>query len=351
MRPTAAARAKKAFWFLLKLGLAAGIVGYLCTRNSDAIATGFRNFNYLWLIPAALLYFLHMAVCAWRWYRLTRVLDIDLGAKEAFYLTMQAYFFSLVVPGGAIGGDLVKIGVLSARAPVGTKVEGAFSILMDRIVGMMALFLTAIAVTIPTIPVLMHISIPGIELDDRLKILGIIGLFALCFAGLAASLAIFFHQWLEKIPPIGFLMATADRLTHGTIRRMTAATDLYRRRWQVPARCVFWSIPLVHLMTVAVFFCLAAGLNADGAGILTIIAAVTIGNIVGLLPFFPSGIGGRDVAAVTILVAGGMAVGDAKTAQLLYTALVIVFNLLGGLFFIIDPGHRHRAEAGEQDGL
>lgn len=335
---------KKTFWFLVKIALAGGIVAVLVGRDTSAIEKGFETFDYVWLIPAALLYFGHMVICALRWHSLTKVLNIDLSRTEALSLTMQAYFFSLVVPGGAIGGDLVKIGVLSSRAKEGTKVEGAFTILMDRIVGMIALFALAIAITIPAIPTLMKISIPDIPLTDAMKTLCIAGLFSLCFAGLAASAAIFFHRQLEMIPPIGFLMRKADGWTHGMVTRMTTATDVYRAHWQVPFRAVLVSIPFVHLMTVAVFFCLAMGLKADGATFLTLVAAVTIGNIVGLIPIFPSGIGGRDVAVITILVAGGMLAGEAKTAQLLYTALMIGCNLLAGLFFIIDPGRKKSKE-------
>ena len=78
--------------------------------------------------------------------------------------------------------------------------------------------------------------------------------------------------------------------------------------------------------------------------VLTLVAAVTIGNIAGLIPLFPGGIGGRDVVTITILVAGGLAAGDAKTGQLLYTAVVLFFNLFGGLFFLLDPGRRHTEE-------
>ncbi len=337
-------KAKKTFFLLLKLGIAAGIVAMLVGRNYDEVIRGFQTFDYRWLLPAALLYFSHMVICAYRWYRLTRVLHIELGFAEALSLTMQAYFFSLVVPGGAIGGDLVKIGVLSSRTRKGAKVEGAFTILMDRIVGMIALFVTAIAVTIPVIPVLMKISIPGITLTPHFKALAICGLFGLCLSGLAASGAIFFHRQFRKLPWMDPLMNFADRFSHGMVTRMTDAADLYRQKWQVPFWAALWSIPFVHLMTVAVFGCLAAGLSIDSASAITIIASVTIGNIVGLLPIFPSGVGGRDVATVTLLVAGGMAVGEAKTAQLLYTALVIAFNLFGGLFFIIDPGRKRTRE-------
>ena len=103
------------------------------------------------------------------------------------------------------------------------------------------------------------------------------------------------------------------------------------------------SVFFVHLMTVAAFGCLLAGLGVS-VPVLTLVAAVTIGNIAGLIPLFPGGIGGRDVVTITILVAGGLAAGDAKTGQLLYTAVVLFFNLFGGLFFLLDPGRRHTEE-------
>ena len=88
---------------------------------------------------------------------------------------------------------------------------------------------------------------------------------------------------------------------------------------------------------------------AKGIYLLTLVIAVTIGNIIGLIPLFPAGVGGRDVATVTILVAGSVAVGDAKTGQLLYTAIVLFFNLIGGLFFILDPGRRNTEQLLEEE--
>ena len=98
------AKLKKFFWFFVKLAIAGGIVAYLAFKNPTEIIDGFRSFNYIWLVPALLFYLLHMLVCAWRWHRLTRILGVRLSGFEALSLTMQGYFFSLVIPGGAIGG-------------------------------------------------------------------------------------------------------------------------------------------------------------------------------------------------------------------------------------------------------
>ena len=80
---------KKFFWFFLKLAIAGGIVGYLVARNPAEIADGFKAFDYKWLVPAVAIYFAHMLVCSWRWFRLTRMLGVELSPFEALSLTMQ----------------------------------------------------------------------------------------------------------------------------------------------------------------------------------------------------------------------------------------------------------------------
>ncbi|MDR0932590.1 MAG: flippase-like domain-containing protein, partial [Victivallales bacterium] len=245
------AKLKKFLWFFIKLAIAGGIVGYLVLRNPAEIAEGFREFNYKWLLPALIVYLSHILVCAWRWLRLTRLLEVELSPFEALSLTMQGNFFSLVIPGGAIGGDVVKMGVLSRRSQAGSKVEGAFTILMDRIIGMIALFSLALILLVPVIPLLMRIQLPQIELTDAMRELGIIALAGLCLAGLGASCVIFFHRWIEKLPFFGTLMQKGDQLTHGMVSRMTAATDIYVKKWKSLITLTVASVFFVHLMTVA----------------------------------------------------------------------------------------------------
>lgn len=236
------AKLKKFFWFFVKLAIAGGIVAYLAFKNPTEIIDGFRSFNYIWLVPALLFYLLHMLVCAWRWHRLTRILGVRLSGFEALSLTMQGYFFSLVIPGGAIGGDVVKMGVLSKRTRPGAKMEGAFTILMDRIVGMIALFALALLLLVPAVPVLMKIEVPNIAIDDGMRILFIICLAGLCIAGLGASSVIFFHRFIEKLPVFGPLMKWGDRISHGMVTRLTSATDVYLGCWPELCKLVVISI-------------------------------------------------------------------------------------------------------------
>ncbi|MBR2642511.1 MAG: flippase-like domain-containing protein [Lentisphaeria bacterium] len=336
---------RSVIFFLLKILLAGSIVYVLVSRQKEAVMECLRNFDYRYLLPAVLLYFFHMVVCGLRWRVLAGVLGVNLSRMEAVSLSMQGYFFSLVMP-SAIGGDLVKIGVLSARAKPGTKVEGAFSILMDRIVGMIGMFLLLLAVTAPAIPILMKTQIPGLPLTTGMKYCGIALIYACTLAGLGASVAIFFHRFFRKLPVFGWLMDRADSVTHGLVSRVTAAADVYAKQPKILIWCIVVSIVLVHILVAGLFWILVAGCGADGATALSILAAVTIGNLIGMIPIFPAGVGGRDLVVITILVAGGMLSADAKTAQLLSTALMISCNLAAGIFFLIDPGRKKVDHAG-----
>ena len=336
---------KSIVFFLLKILLAGGIVYWLVSRQREAVVACLKNFDYRYLFPAVILYFFHMVVCGLRWRVLAGVLGVELSRMEAVSLSMQGYFFSLVMP-SAIGGDLVKIGVLSSRARPGTKVEGAFSILMDRIVGMIAMFLLLLVVTLPAIPILMKVELPGLPMTPEMRYCGI-GLIYLCtLAGLGASVAIFFHRFFRKLPLFGSLMNLADHLSRGLVSRVTDAADVYAEQPKVLLGCIGISVVFVHLLVAGVFGVLVLGCGADGATSLSVLAAVTIGNLVGMIPIFPAGVGGRDLTVIAILVAGGMLSADAKTAQLLSTALMIFGNLAAGIFFLIDPGRKRVDHAG-----
>lgn len=328
----------KTLRLLLKFGIAAAVLVLLFRGDSRKIAESLRDFRYVYLIPAALFYLAHIGVCAWRWRVLAKLTGVEMSGGAALSLTMQGYFFSLVIPGGAIGGDVIKMAAVSRRLDNGTRTEGAFSVLMDRIIGMLALFVLALALMVPARRLFCGIRFPDMPEKLTGEVIFLLVLL-LCVAGLTAGIAVFFYRKLEKIPGISPLLRFSDRHTGGMITRIKAAIDTYGGNWRTLVKLTVLSIFGVHLMTVVPMFFLLAGANCSG-GALTVIAALTFGNIAGLIPLFPGGIGGRDVTVAALLVSGGLAAGRAEAAQLLYTAIMVVCCLSGGLFFIFDPGRK-----------
>ncbi|MBQ9502450.1 MAG: flippase-like domain-containing protein [Lentisphaeria bacterium] len=330
---------KSFLFFILKLAVAGAAVWYLFPRGEDAEALkrGLGDFDPRWVAAAAAVYFTHMLVAAWRWGRLARMLGVDLKGFEAVSLTMQGYFFSLVIPGGAIGGDVVKMGVISRRSPSGEKFEGVFTVLMDRITGMIALFGMALVLLPLCRQVLMRVRLPGLPLHEHLQELLMAGVMLLCVAGLAASCVIFFHRQVSRVALFRYLMEFGDRITHGMVSRMTAATDVYSGKWRELLCLIVVSVFGVHLMTAIPVCLLLTALDVPYS-VLTVVTALTVGNIVGLIPLFPAGVGGRDVVAVLIMTAGGIPGAEAKTVQLVYTAILLLTSLADGLFFVFDRG-------------
>ena len=328
---------RKTLFLLLKAGAAGAIVWYLLLRNPRMLCDTLRHFDVRWLAAAAACYFGHIAVCAWRWRQLAIMQGVALGRFECISLTMQGIFFSLVIPGGAIGGDVVKMAVLSKRTNKSSRVEGAFTVLMDRMIGMIALFMLVLMILPFSGQLLMNCSVPGVPLTPAVKKLCILLTALLSAAGISVGCAIFMHRSLRRISFVDRLFAFGDKMTHGMVSRLEESMDVYSENLPGLLKLVVISIFFVHLLSAAAMMLLLSGLGMDYS-FFDVICAATLGNIAGLIPIFPSGIGGRDLVTVTVLAAGAIAVPDAKTAQLLYTAMMILFNISGGVFFIFDPG-------------
>ena len=326
---------KQYLWLLFRVGLAGGIVWFLISRHLADFKLGLARFNYWWLIPAATAYYAHMLYCSWRWYRTAALIKVKISFIEAFWVTMQSYFWTLVIPGGAIGGDVARLAIVSKRQPSGSKVEGVFTILMDRIIGMVALFALTIVLVLMSWDQLINVSIEGIELSRGFKILGIVGLLLMCLLGIMAMLMLFCHRPLLRIRLFAKMFELCNRRAHGTLDRLIAATDIYAQNWKSLVVLTFNSMFLVHLMTAVAMLFLICGLGVEPIDVLGVFTALTIGNIAGLIPFTVSGIGLRDITVLSLLQATNMG-GNLTVIPILYTGLVIVTHLSCSLFFITD---------------
>ena len=107
---------KKTLKFVLKFGVSAGILTYIiCTR--DIKWQDFKLVNP-WCIAAAFLcIYTQLSLTAVRWFTLLRAAGVNCSFREAFSLQMQGMFFSQFLPGGSVGGDVVKAGILATRTP------------------------------------------------------------------------------------------------------------------------------------------------------------------------------------------------------------------------------------------
>lgn len=323
--------------FVLKTGLAVAIIWWLISKNYDTFVQNLSHINFWWLVPAVAAYISHMIVCSWRWYKLALIIGIEISFLDAVSLTMKGYFFSLVIPGGAIGGDIAKIGFLNQHTKEGAKAEGAFSILMDRMTGMAGMFSLALVVILLSVPLLMKVQVEMIKLNDTIRVLGILGLIFMCLAGLGAMTCLFFHRTFRKIRLIGWIMDAGDKYGHGIVSRFTKVIDTYRDSWKVVVRMILFSVVFVHLNIVFVIYLVMKSLGMSNVNPLDVITAVTVGNVAGLLPS-NSGLGLRDVTINVIMNAAGIPNG--ATIPIIFSAILVSCGLCAGIFFIFNFGKK-----------
>lgn len=327
---------KDVLLFILRIGIAAGIIYWMISKHYEQLLKALQGFNYSWLIMAGMLYVLHLLAGAWRWWLLLKVQGVYIKFHEALSLSMQGFFFSLVLPGGALGGDVVKAAFLVKRTPKGNKLTGTFTILIDRIIGMISLFSLAGVAGLVSYQFLKNVS--------GFMTLIVYALLLGCITGVGSAIVLFFHRQLEKIPGVAPILNFGDRISHGAVSKLTGAMDSFRSAWKTLINTILISIFLIHLMLSMVVFCIASGLGINKLAPEIYILSTTLANAAAAIPATPSGVGTRDVVLEKIFVAAGVQSGEAVAIALLFTSLILIFNLAGGLFFIFSKSHKPKSE-------
>lgn len=327
---------KKIVFWLVKIVLALSVLSYIIFKHKSTFFENIKNFELKYLFFAVMLLVIQMAVCGFRWHALLKVQNVDISILDVQLLNFKSFFLSLVIPGGVIGGDMAKITMISAKMPKGSRLEPNFSILIDRIIGMIGLFLITIIVIFCSFNLLLEVDLSMLKIPKSLNLWGILVILGGCFLGILISMMIFFHRFFEKISIINTLFNKLDKLTHGMINRSKNAIDVYAQNYNVLIIWTLVSVFFVHLMVFVIAWVLALGLGLEIPSIMALLSAVILGSVAGLLPLTPSGLGMRDFVMLVILQAALFP--DSAAIPILMSLVIIISNLLGGIaFFIPEP--------------
>lgn len=133
------------FWLSIavRIALAAGLLAVALWLSRDQIAeVAARRPNVGLFALAFALYFGGVLLAYYRWFLLVRALELPFTRRDAFRLGMIGTLFNIVIP-GAVGGDVVKAAYFAGEQQ--RKGRAIASIVIDRIVGLIGLFLLAAA--------------------------------------------------------------------------------------------------------------------------------------------------------------------------------------------------------------
>jgi hypothetical protein len=130
---------------LLRLGVSFGamalILYSLRDKIGDALTILVSEVSWSWFFLGLVTYFLCHVVLSIRLLCVFQVQNISMSFREALYLSFLGLFFNLFFP-SAVGGDVAK--AYYAYKHSGKKIESTIAVILDRLVGFVAMILIAV---------------------------------------------------------------------------------------------------------------------------------------------------------------------------------------------------------------
>lgn len=280
--------------------------------------------NWPELLGSAVLFYLQIAIAAWRWNLLLDTQQIYFPYKDAFSLTMIGTLFNMVIP-SSVGGDVMKGYYLTQRTR-GKRSQALTTVFLDRVVGLLALLiLVAIAATW-NLPLIRKYAVLTTLLITVLAIVaaGIIGV------------------WLVTKGSDG-LIATAERILHRlplsrvTLKFLHAMLEFRKRPGVLPVTVAVSVI--CHVLASVNFYLALTALGFSSVPLKFLFFIVPLGLVTTALPISPAGVGVGQAAFFSLfkMAPGGTGQMGANACTVFQFIMVLVY--LTGFFFYFSYKH------------
>ena len=310
-----------------RLLIALGLTAYLIFWKSDpsSILEAVGRAQWLWVGAALTLVVLDRLLNAWRWIVL---LDADtrqrVPATRLLRIFLVSTFVGTFFPGG-VGGDVMRAWSLSREEVAGSRAAG--SVLMDRLLGVIALVLLA------TIGLFAGRHL----LPERFLVVALGGAGAASLVGLIAV----YSNTAEAI--LLRLAAGLPAALRTPVSRLVGAMRAYSSRHGVVAAVFVMSL-LVNVLRVWQTWLLGLALNLP-QGAIAYFAFVPMICVLMMLPISVAGLGVAQAAFVWFFAHAGVASADALALSFLFIGLAVFGNLPGAFAYALLPGSRETETA------
>ncbi len=298
--------------------LALGILIFLGWQNREQFQQLLENeIRWHFLGLAFLVCFGAIILTFYRWYLLVWALDFPFTFRDALRLGFLGYLFNYVSP-GAVGGDLVKA-VLMVREQKERRMVAVATILLDRILGLLALLIVGASASLFVEQKIDRLS----EITALMWgscILGLIGLVVMLHPATPNS---WWLRLLQKLPKVG-----------GIVTDVATAISMYQSRRRVVALTMVISI-FGHFGIISSFYFCARAIAplADVPGYVTHLLLIPPAEIVGVFVPTPGGLGALEGAVQTAYQLAGAAGGVGLLAAGAYRATTIFIAGIGGIYY------------------
>ncbi len=326
---------------LLKLFISLGLMGYLFYRflsnpvDRAVLMQYLTTANYWYLLLALALFMLAVVTNAIKWHILLKAQGISVPLSAVTNYTFVGFFFNNFLPAN-VGGDVIR-GYGLARYTA-RSAEAAVSVVVDRIIGLMAfMFTAAVAALIAVNIVPVDASAQAGLLAQNLTQVEFIALIGL--AVIAAVFAVMLSYRLRQL--IGRLFAfKLLRPLSPLYQRLSEAFGAYRYQYGALLAAFGVGVGTV-LLTGVVDLAIVAGLH----GQIPPIYIFLFNPIIAVALIAPISIGGLGTGSVLYVYFYGLVGVPATLAfalSLVKQAIVYLGSLPGGVLWL----RRHEFDRG-----
>ena len=313
---------KRYLGFVLKFAVSVALIAYMATTfDLGDAAQRILEVDLLWMVAAALVFFILIANNGLRWEIVIWALGARLGFWAAIRMVYIASFFNQALP-STIGGDAARM-FFSRRAGL-SLATSINSVMLERVVAVLGLIVLVVA----TQPFLL--SRIG---DNPAKYV-----FPLLAAGGVAGIC--FLMVLDRIPE----RWRRWKLARGLVQLAGDAKSLFLHPGYAAAAVALGVSG--QLLISALFYLLAQALGLERVDLLDCIVLVPPVILITTIPISIAGWGLREGAMVTLFAFVGLAQGDAFVLSILFGVVSLMLSLPAGLVWLASSGRNATDESG-----
>ena len=299
----------------LKFLCSCGLI-FLLYRNISFSQIGnlLAGVNGYYLVPIAFLLLLNTVISAKKWQLFLHADGVPLPLFELTISYMSGTFCNLFLPSN-IGGDTYRVYDIAKQSKDGAR--SVASVFADRFSGFVAL---AILSLVSSIYAANHVGKPVLMVFP-----------AILFTAFTVVLVVLIKQ--EPVREMLRLLRL-DRIS--AIKKITEKLFLsfscYGSNRALIMKVMLLSFTF-QLSVITVIYLMACSLGA-AVSYVYFIAFVPLIMIMEALPISIFGIGVRDYGYVFFFTQVGMSDIETRTLAIYFTAIAIIYSLVGGLFFL-----------------
>jgi uncharacterized protein (TIRG00374 family) len=282
-----------------------------------------REMDFRWLAAALIAFAPTLLIVSWRWWLLLGAHSVFLKYWRVLELNMIGQFFSAFLV-GTTGGDVVKIFYVARNVPQ-KKAAVGFTVIVDRVIGMVAMLFLGVALSFTQLPLLMSTSFTRAST-------GTFYLFAA--GGVVASIGATVAPLFLKRPAIRSLL---EKLPFASrVSQVLAAYETTARAFGRNIVALFVSLPSqLCIILMGYFITRAMHMTIP---LLAFCSILTIVNMLIALPISMNGVGVRELLFKSFLGLLHIDGNTAVTFSLTFFVLNLAWSLLGGAFYV---AYRH----------